>query len=337
MNAVKWNRLGAAAGLLFLMSGLSAQPGKVAPKPLFRDPVHDGAADPVLVWNRGEQRWFMLYTNRRANVPNLPGVAWVHGTRIGIAESTDQGATWKYRGVADIDYGKPDYSLWAPDVIDDGKTYHMFLSVVPGTFPDWNAPRNIVHLTSADLLHWSHGEKLPLASDRVIDATVIRLTNGTWRLWYKNERDKSHIHYADSPDLVKWTQGGVAIDDRPGEGAKVFRWQGRYWMITDFWKGLAVYSSPDAGQWTAQAEPILRDPGKLPTDRAKGQHADIVVSGERAYIIYFTHQGGPDAEPAEPDWQRHTVLQIAELHYKDGQLSCDRDQPTRVWLAPPGH
>ena len=37
----------------------------------------------------------MLYTNRRANVPGLRGVAWVHGTRIGIAESEDGGATWK--------------------------------------------------------------------------------------------------------------------------------------------------------------------------------------------------------------------------------------------------
>ena len=25
--------------------------GHVAPKPLFRDPVYDGAADPVVIWN----------------------------------------------------------------------------------------------------------------------------------------------------------------------------------------------------------------------------------------------------------------------------------------------
>jgi hypothetical protein len=319
-----------------LSAPLIAQQGKVAAKPLFRDPVHDGAADPVLVWNRAEKRWFMLYTNRRANVQGLPGVAWVHGTRIGIAESVDNGANWKYRGVADINYGKPDYSLWAPDVIDDGKTYHMFLSVVPGTFPDWNAPRDIVHLTSEDLIHWSNGVKLPLASDRVIDATVIRLKNGQWRLWYKNERDKSHIYYADSPDLNQWNPGGVAVDDRAGEGAKVFHWQGRYWMITDMWKGIAVYSSSDTNKWTAQAEPILRDGGNLPTDREKGQHADVVVSGDRAYIIYFTHQSGADADPSVPNSNRHTVLQIAELKYKDGQLTCDRNQPVHVWLAPPG-
>lgn len=308
--------------------------GKIAPKPLFRDPVYDGAADPALVWNRGEKKWFMLYTNRRANVPNLPGVSWVHGTRIGIAASADGGATWKYRGTAEIGYGKPDYSHWAPDIVDDGKLYHMFLSVVPGTFTDWNAPRDIVHFTSSDLFHWKFEAVLPLASDRVIDASLARVPGGTWRLWYKNERDGSHIYYADSPDLYQWTQRGVAIGDRAGEGPKVFRWKDRYWMITDVWRGLAVYSSDDAVKWTPQAEQLLASPGHTATDREKGQHCDVVVSGDRAFIFYFTHQGGADARPGDPNWQRHSVIQVGELQCSDGTLTCDRDQPTRVRLLP---
>ncbi len=63
--------------------------GKQANKPLFRDPVFDGAADPAVIWNRKEKKWFMFYTNRRANAPGQNGVSWVHGTRIGIAESAD--------------------------------------------------------------------------------------------------------------------------------------------------------------------------------------------------------------------------------------------------------
>ncbi|MCA9734240.1 family 43 glycosylhydrolase, partial [candidate division KSB1 bacterium] len=47
---------------------------RVAPKPLFRDPIYDGAADPAIIWNREEKRWFMLYTNRRANLEGLDGV-----------------------------------------------------------------------------------------------------------------------------------------------------------------------------------------------------------------------------------------------------------------------
>src|SRR3972149_1553132 len=65
--------------------------GGVAPKPLYRDPVFDGAADPVVIWNPRVERWWMFYTNRRANVPDLGGVSWVHGTPIGIAESADGG------------------------------------------------------------------------------------------------------------------------------------------------------------------------------------------------------------------------------------------------------
>ena len=65
--------------------------GKIANKPLYRDPIYDGAADPVIIWNAKEQKWFMFYTNRRANAPGLSGVTWVHGTPIGIAESSDGG------------------------------------------------------------------------------------------------------------------------------------------------------------------------------------------------------------------------------------------------------
>ena len=76
--------------------GLRAAPA-VAPKPLYRDPVYDGAADPTLIWDRAGHRWVMFYTNRRASAENLPGVSWVHGTRIGMAASTDGGATWTQR------------------------------------------------------------------------------------------------------------------------------------------------------------------------------------------------------------------------------------------------
>src|SRR6266540_257697 len=65
--------------LLFVTLGLAAASAAVAPKPLYRDPVYDGAADPVVVWNQQAKTWWMFYTSRRANVPGLSGVAWVHG------------------------------------------------------------------------------------------------------------------------------------------------------------------------------------------------------------------------------------------------------------------
>jgi beta-xylosidase len=305
-----------------------------APKPLYRDPVFDGAADPVVIWNRKAKRWWMFYTNRRANVPNLNGVAWVHGTPIGIAESSDSGNTWKYVGVANVsdDLNQPTY--WAPDVIDDGQTYHMFLTVVPGIFTDWNHPRTLVHLKSKDLRNWSDPTRLKFASDRVIDAAVTRLSDGTWRLWYNNERDRKSIYFADSKDLESWDDKGKAVGDQGGEGPKVFRWKDNYWMITDVWRGLAVYKSTDALTWTRQAGPnLLELPGKGTDDQVKGGHADVVVASERVFLFYFTHPGrrGPD-EKKDGTEQRRSSIQVVELEYRDGLLSCDRDRLTRVRL-----
>ena len=67
--------------------------GVLAPKPVFRDPVYDGAADPIVIWNPLASKWWMFYTNRRATMTNLPGVSWVFGTPIGIAESADGAKT----------------------------------------------------------------------------------------------------------------------------------------------------------------------------------------------------------------------------------------------------
>jgi hypothetical protein len=113
-----------------------AKQGVLALRPIFRDPVHDGAADPSIIWNRARREWWMFYTNRRADMATEgKDVSWVHGTRIGIAVSKD-GAHWRYKGVANISYGADDYTQWAPEVIEVAGTYHMYLTIVPGTFSD---------------------------------------------------------------------------------------------------------------------------------------------------------------------------------------------------------
>jgi hypothetical protein len=328
----------AALGGCATMAPESAVPaGELASKPLFRDPVFDGAADPVVVYNKERGRWWMFYTNRRATATGLPGVSWVHGTRIGIAESPDQGASWQYVGTADIelpaDMGGPDATHWAPDVVrgDDG-SYHMFLTVVPGVFEDWKHPRRIVHLTSTDLLAWRNPQALALAGDKVIDASLARLPGGGWRLWYNNELDHKYTYYADSPDLVHWTDRGRAVAER-GEGPKVFRWHGAWWLVTDPWHGLAVFRSQDAINWSRQPTQLLEQPGQGPDDGVIGGHADVVVSGDRAWLFYFTHPGrrGPDAKKDGPE-QRRSVIQVTELKEEGGWLRVDRDVPTHIRL-----
>ncbi len=281
-----------------------------------------------------------VLTNRRANLPQdkVDGVSWVHGTSIGIAESSDGGATWTYRGTAGIQYGGEGMTYWAPEVIEHEGTYHMFLTFVPGIFSNWQHPRDIVHLTSKDLLKWDYQSTLKLASDRVIDACVFRLPDGTWRMWYNNEVDRKSIYYADSKDLFAWQDRGKApgSSERGGEGPKVFRWNGRYWMVVDIWDGLRIYRSDDALTWQRQEEDILKAPGKGADDGVKGGHADVVVSGGRAFLFYFTHPGRTGANAkADGMEQCRSSIQVVELQPKGDGITCDRDAPTYIQLQPP--
>ena len=314
------------AGLVSCSSSKNAM--SPAPKPLYADPVYDGAADPVVVWNGNEKKWFMLYTNRRANI-NDSGVKWVHGTRIGIAESKD-GLVWKYRDTANINYRPvPDYTHWAPDIIFYQGLYHMFLTYVPGIFNDWNHPRNIIHLTGKDLFNWKYESTLPLVNEKVIDPCVLQLPGGSWRMWYNNERDGKSIYYADSKDLYTWTDKGKAIAAR-GEGPKVFHWQSTYWMIIDAWKGMEIYQSDDLLEWKKQATRILEEPGKGKDDQAIGGHCDVLVNDGHAYIFYFTHPGRSKLAP--PQSQKRSVIQLAELKLKGGVVTCDRDEAVYIHL-----
>jgi len=317
------------------LSELYSQQNKkeaIADKPLFRDPVFDGAADPVVIWNQKEKKWFMLYTNRRANAPGLDGVSWVHGTLIGIAESENGGATWKYRDTCDIRYRLTDYTHWAPEVIEFKGLYHMYLTYVPGIFTDWNHPRRIVHLTSKNLIEWNFESELTLASDRCIDACIFRLPDGTWRMYYNNERDNKSIYYADSPDLYNWKDSGKkVVGDRAGEGPNVFSWKGKNWMIVDNWNGCGVYSSDDFVNWKPQEKNILQEPGTGSDDKVMGGHPDIVINGDRAFIFYFTHPGRiPGARAKDQNDSRRSSIQVAELEFIDGQIVCNRDKPVVI-------
>jgi predicted GH43/DUF377 family glycosyl hydrolase len=323
----------------FMLLSLNDAPGQevnkkdIAPKPLFDDPIYHGAADPVIIYNKQVKKWWMFYTNRRASLNDSSGVAWVHGTRIGIAESTD-GKIWKYKDTTNINY-RPDsgYTFWAPDLIEEKGVYHMYLTYVPGVFKDWNHSRNIIHLTSKDLLNWNYESTLKLVNDKVIDASIYKLPDGTWRLWYNNEKDGKSIWYADSKDLYNWIDKGKAIAAR-GEGPKTFKWQEKHFMIVDAWKGMEVYSSDDLLTWKKQTSRILENPGKGLDDQVIGGHCDVVVNKDRAFVFYFTHPGRQKDKPAARNSfeDKRSVIQLAELHYSNGEITCDRDEPVSIRL-----
>ena len=307
---------------------------RLANKPLYIDPVFNGSTDPMVCYNRNTNRWYMYYTSRRSNVPGLNNIESVHGSAVGIAASEDGGATWKYIGNCNIDYHPDkDPTYWAPEVIDHMGTYHMYLSYVPGIFDNWDHPRDLVHLTSTDGIRWTSQSVLKLASNRVIDACIIQLSDGKWRLWYNNEVDNKSIYYADSPDLYNWTDKGKVDIETVGEGPNVVYWHNRYYMVVDEWKGLSVFASDDALNWTKQKEYLVSgiplDPDVSDqqaegqrrrvrmVDGSLGNHADIQISNGHAYIFYFSHM------PSLNNMRGAAVYVRELICNEDGTISCD--------------
>ena len=145
-------------------------------------------------------------------------------------------------------------------------------------------------------------------------------------MWYKDERQNSATCYADCPadcaDLSEWIYRGVAAGDQPEEGPNVFSFGGTYWMIADVWNGQAVYRSDDLEHFVRQPENILRESGTRRDDQGRGAHADVFVTGGRAFIVYFTH---PD-----PEYHPRSAVQMAELKIEDGRLVCDRNAEFEV-------
>lgn len=48
--------------------------GNLADKPLFRDPIFDGAADATIIWNKNEKKWFMFYWNMKTVILPATGI-----------------------------------------------------------------------------------------------------------------------------------------------------------------------------------------------------------------------------------------------------------------------
>lgn len=300
---------------------------RIPEAPLFNDPIYNGAADPVIFWNRGEKQWWIVYTQRMHSAPG-PGTTPIHGSKLGVASSPD-GHDWLYRGTLEgLDFEHGHNTWWAPEILWHEDRYHMYASYVQGMPVNWNRPRTIIHYTSTDGWKWQLESHLSLSSDRVIDACVARMPSGIWRMWYKDEQHKSHTYCADSTDLYHWEPAGCAIDGPGHEGPNVFFFEGSWWMIVDYWRGQGVFRSEDCLAWTS-AGMILDQAGSRQDDQGFGHHADVLVAGDDAYIVYFTHPLPPadwaEGTPLPLEYKR-TSLQIGRLRREGDTLVCNRDE-----------
>ena len=271
----------------------------------FDDPVTNGAADPVLIWNHKSNQWVMYYTQRRANMPNPQGVDWAHGCSVGIATSPD-GSEWTYYGVCQGDKmlsnTDPDkrHTWWAPDVFTDEKgLFHMFVTYVPNITTDWSGPRDIRHYTSEDGFNWDFQSVLSLEADRCIDPCVKKIGD-TWYLWYKNESVGGYTWMAKSSDLYTWEVVGEMTKDVAHEAPYVWEWDGKYWMIVDAWSHYRrIYVSEDGlSGWEFSSE------------ISSFAHPAVYIIQGKPIITGHLHIDG-----------RHSVLLMHELQYADGKFS----------------
>lgn len=321
--------------------GGPASPGRFAPVPgeVYRDPVYDGASDPTVVTAPGGTQW-MFYTQRRARHPDPgTGVAWVHGSRVGVAQRED-GGPWRYAGTLAPDGdglalhpGAPppvvECTAWAPDVIFDGERWRMYLTEIEGVPEGWDGhARRIVEYVSDDLAGWTRRGAVQLASDRVIDAAVTRCPDGRWRIWFKDEAAGSTTGVASSADLDSWTLEGTAVGGRPHEGPFAFPLGGWWWLIVDEWRGMGVYRSSDAITWTRQGGP---DAVILGESRGAGveigRHGSVELSTDGAAALwYFTHPWWDGAEISESRDAASRISAIcrASLTVAGGRLHCAR-------------
>ena len=303
-----------------------------APAPLFRDPIFDGPADPTVIYNREEKTWWMVYTQRRANVP-CHRVSWCHGTDLGVCSSSDHGATWLYRGTLNLEpVEKGRNTFWAPEIFCENGVYHMYVSYITGVPDSWRGSRDILHYTSSNLWDWKYEDTPVLSSRRVIDACVYHAQDG-YRMWYKDEDDHSHTHMAFSSDLKTWKDQGRATEDQEQEGPNVFRLGGTYWLIADVWDGQAVYASEDLKSWKRQEGMLMQGPGTRLEDTNRAHHASVVTVGDHGYIFYFVHPTQClSADPLGSHLSRRSSVQVALLEVREGRLCVVRDEPFDFYL-----
>jgi hypothetical protein len=301
--------------------------------PLFRDPVYDGAADPEIVWNHHAKEWWIFYTGRRAK---MEGPLTYAGCAIGVAASKDW-KHWRHVGYCKFDgiggdADSPD-TFWAPGIVFDGEKYHMFVVFKKGRPIPWSGEPFIVHYTAEpdDLLGGWKKFSVVNTPKGSIDAGLFGLA-GQWRMWLKHQ---GKVHLMTSEDLVSWEDRGkvkgAVNEEKAIEGPYVFFWKDRYWMITDPHNGIQVYRSGDAERWDKLGT-VLDGPGDRELDITRGRHPSMAVVGDRAFIFYHVEPYRPyppkeqNLNPAEKTIrQKICVLQVAELLYEKGRLSCDRN------------
>ena len=346
---------------------------RIAPAPMYKCPMGDAPAQPSIIWNHQEKCWFMFYhqRNKHSVLREEYALSFIAGTDIGIASSSDNGKTWRYRGIAEGLNFEPGRNTWAmPEVVCCDGVYHLFCNYMQGypTIRDYSEqdPSYTLHYTSKDLWHWEFYGRITEGQNkeglnRISSPFVYRMPNGKWRMFYTDYGTSDHC-MLESADLYSWKNIGKVKGVDHGmpnhSSINVFRLGGFYWMTIDTTIGYAVYRSGDCENWTKQEGGLLfgvlsiapdlahsgigsisqrKDDGSFP------HNSDVVELKDKAYLFYYTHPERMVGQNERYDPRllerihgephlRRSVIQVAELTVKDGKLYGKRDEPFDFYL-----
>ena len=221
-------------------------------------------------------------------------------------------------------------------------SFHMFLTVVPGVFEDWNHPRSIVHLTSKDLRTLARrASRCSSPPSAPSTRRSIRLPDGGWRMYYNNELD-GQIDLVCRQSRPRELDRSRQAHRRPGR-RRARRLSLARQVVADHRRlegSCRVLIRLTAQTLDAAARTTCsRRRAAAPMTRSQGQHADVVVSGDRAWLFYFTHPG-PQAERKQSDTYetRRSSIQVVELQERDGRISVrSRRAGARCAAGPVSH
>lgn len=307
----------------------------IPPAPLYADPVYNGTRDPEIVYNPYEKEYWIYYTGSRPYTNTGNFVA----TPIGIAASKDL-LNWRFVGYCSFDgiLGKPDarHTYWAPGIYIEGDTANMFVTYKSDTIPPWGGDSRIDHYRTpvSDMHRGWKFYKTITEHPAAIDATVLKV-NEIYHLWFRDcIVEPCGIFHAQSTDLKKWEFTGKAEGDVNNleinkiwyqEGAYVFYWKQKYWMITDPGDGIATYHSDNAITWNYDGKILIKNTGNRKFDQTNGKHPSVAIVNDRAFIFYHIE---PFANLAEtfPGQKFLCYLQMAELKIENNKITCDRNK-----------
>ncbi len=310
------------------------------PAPIYADPNYCGSCDPEIVWNPHTKEWMIFYTGRRP----AQGIAATCGNPIGVCTSKNL-VDWRFAGYASFDgeggTADSEHTFWAPGVIIDSDRAHMFVTYKEDATPPWGTGGCIVHYetTTDRMLDGWRRVEISIDEENCLDASVIRLPDGSFRMYYVGGVDnpgtkgRKTIRYAESRDLRTWEPRGDVlgeVNDRSVHGigyqeaVYVFRQGGWYYMLTDPHRGLSAYSSRDGIRWTYLGQVLESGSSDRTLDWSQARHPSVWVrNGRKAYLVYHVEPFRPDGMGAVrlEKHQRYAFLQMREIRCESGRMT----------------